>query len=214
MNTIDLEREILAQIVPQLEAEGYTVYLDPPRQLLPTFMAGYTPDAIALRSDKNLAIEIIVDGESTSARDRRLKERFENAKDWDLRVLYARPSSARSPLPIMDDGAIDSSIASAESLISVKQFNAALLVAWATFEALGRALSPKEFARPQTPLRLIEILAADGSLTPTEADLLRRLAATRNRFIHGSLDMTADLTELQKFIDILRTLRRMKTIAS
>jgi uncharacterized protein YutE (UPF0331/DUF86 family) len=213
VNSIDLKREVLEQVVPQLEAEGYTVYLEPTRQLLPSFMTGYVPDAIAFRSDKKLAIEVLVEGDRSATKEPGLKQRFEGEKDWELRVLYARPTSPRNELPVMDDQAIDASIASAESLISTKQLGAALLIAWATFEALGRALSPKEFARPQTPLRLVEVLAADGSLTPPEADLLRGLATTRNQFIHGGLDKRVDLAELQKFIDILKTLRRMKITA-
>ena len=48
MTVVEEARQILELLTPQLEAEGYTIYLEPPRQLLPGFMQGYTPDAIAL----------------------------------------------------------------------------------------------------------------------------------------------------------------------
>jgi REase_AHJR-like len=207
VSTIDQERQVLEQLVPQLEAEGFTVYLEPSRQMLPAFMEGYTPDVIALRSDKKLAFEIVVEGPSSTEKEQRLKHRFDKAKDWELRLLYARPVSKKIELPVMADDAIDASIASAEGLASTQQFKAAFLIAWATFEALGRALNPHDFARPQTPTRLIEILASKGFVTPSEADLLRRLATTRNQFIHGSLDEVVDRVELEEFILILRTLR-------
>jgi len=210
VNAMDQERQVLEQLVPQLEAEGYTVYLEPSRQLLPPFMEGYTPDAIALRPGKKLAIEIVVDGSSSATKEQRLKHRFENAKDWELRVLYARPASQKIELPVMADEAIDASIASAESLSSSQQYKAAFLIAWATFEALGRALSPQQFARPQTPGRLIETLASNGFVTPSEADILRRLATIRNQFIHGSLNEIVDRAELERFISILRTLRLLR----
>ena len=210
MTTIDLEKQLLEQVLPQLEAEGYSVYLEPSPELLPAFMKGYIPDAIALGKDKKLAIEIVVDSPLSSTKERALKHRFEKAEDWELRILYARPTNPSKNLPVMEDGAIDDSIASAENLLSAGQLKAAFLIAWATFEALGRALSPEEFVRPQTPARLIEVLAANGYVTPSEADILRELATIRNQFIHGSLNENIDRTEVQRFIDILGILRRMK----
>ena len=62
------------------------------------------------------------------------------------------------------------------ALSEVKQIAAeghiepAMLMAWATFEALARALLTKQFGRPQTPGRLVQTLAAEGYLTPSEAD--------------------------------------------
>ena len=38
MNVIDEARQVIEQLVPQLQAEGHTVYLEPSRQLLPPFM--------------------------------------------------------------------------------------------------------------------------------------------------------------------------------
>jgi uncharacterized protein YutE (UPF0331/DUF86 family) len=214
MNTVDEARQVLEQLVPQLQAEGYTVYLEPSRHLLPPFMEGYTPDAIALRQDKNLAIEVIVEGPSSKANEDRLKHRFERRKDWELRLYYVRPAGRREGLPAMAEKTIDSSIESLEGLISSGQISAAILIAWATFEALGRSLSPEKFAQPQTPARLIEVLAADGTVTPSEADLLRKLANSRNRLIHGTLNEKIDPADLTKFVAILRTLRQNTQITA
>ncbi|MBV8755056.1 MAG: hypothetical protein JO328_19540 [Hyphomicrobiales bacterium] len=209
MNVVDEVRQVLEQVAPQLQAEGYTVYLEPSRQLLPAFMEGYIPDAIALRKDKNLAIEVVLEGPSSKTKQERLKNRFEHRKDWELRLYYIRPAAPAEGLPPMGNEAIDSSIASVENLISNGQLYGATLIGWATFEALGRALNPAKFARPQTPARLIEILAADGIVTPSEADLLRRLAVSRNRIIHGTLNDKIDKEDLSKFLNVLRELRRM-----
>jgi uncharacterized protein YutE (UPF0331/DUF86 family) len=185
------------------------VYLEPSRQLLPPFMEGYIPDAIALRHDKNLAIEVIVEGPSSKAKEDRLRNRFESRNDWELRFYYVRPASRREGLPAMANETIDSSMASLEGLISSGQLSAASLIGWATFEALGRALSPEKFTGAQTPARLIEVLATDGIVTPSEADLLRKLANSRNRLIHGTLNESIDSAELTKFLAILKVLRRM-----
>jgi uncharacterized protein YutE (UPF0331/DUF86 family) len=52
----------------------------------------------------------------------------------------------------------------------------------------------------------IEVLAAEGHVTPTEADLLRRLAESRNHLIHGGLETSVPEADLQRFIDVLKTL--------
>ena len=104
MTVIEDTRQIIEQLTPQLEADGYTVYLEPPRQLLPAFMRGYIPDAIALRAKgfeqfkKNLAIEVKVEGLSTKTRIEELERRFADAGDWELRVYYARPAGRTARL--------------------------------------------------------------------------------------------------------------------
>ena len=60
--------------------------------------------------------------------------------------------------------------------------------------------------RPQAPARLIEVFAADGIVTPSEADLLRKLANSRNRLIHGTLDENIDSDELRQFVAILKAM--------
>jgi uncharacterized protein YutE (UPF0331/DUF86 family) len=209
VNIVEQSRQVLRQLVPQLEAEGYTVYLEPSRQLLPSFMDGYIPDAIALKPNKNLAIEVIVEGPSSRVKEDRVKRRFDSAKDWELRVYYVRPTDRRDALQAMTKETIDSSIESVGSLISDGKMLAALLIAWATFEALGRTLSPEKFAQPQSPSRLVEVLATDGFITPSEADVLRVIADVRNRSIHGNLDQNIDLNQLSKFVEILKTLSEM-----
>jgi hypothetical protein len=203
---LDEAKQVLQRLVPQLQEEGYVVFIEPTRQLLPEFMEGYTPDAVALRDDKNLAIEVLVEGPSAKTKETQLKHRFESRKDWELRFYYVRPAGRRENLPAMATEAIDSSITSMVDLILSGKSSAAVLIGWATFEALGRVLSPEKFTRPQTPARLIEVLATDGIVTPSEADLLRKLANSRNRLIHGTLNEHIDSNELEKFVAILKAM--------
>ena len=85
----------------------------------------------------------------------------------------------------------------------------ALVMAWATFEAIGRALLPEQFQRPQTPGRLVEVLGSGGYITPEEADTLRAAIAIRNAVVHGQLNSTVDQKMLQGFIAILKTLVKL-----
>jgi uncharacterized protein YutE (UPF0331/DUF86 family) len=84
-----------------------------------------------------------------------------------------------------------------------------LMMAWATFEAIGRALLPAQLGRPQSPARLVEVLASEGIVTPDEARVLRRASAIRNAVAHGAIDAVVDDELLRQVITILSTLAEM-----
>jgi len=106
----------------------------------------------------------------------------------------------------VSEDVIEQSITAIEELAAAGRAKPALLMAWATFEAIGRAILPDRLQRPQTPGRLVEVLAAEGQITPTEADHLRRLAESRNQLIHGGLETPVSEADLRRFVDVLKTL--------
>ena len=206
MNPEAHEAAVLESIVPQLEAEGFEVYTRPSVHLLPPFMQAYSPDAIALREDRKLAIEVIRKGSSSEKRLDELRQLLAGHRDWELRVYWVSPSNTPEPIEPASAKDIAKSIESIEELASESMFAPALLMSWATLEGLGRALLPDRFPRPQTPGRLVEVLAGEGYVTPSEADLLRRLAKVRNQLIHGGLKARAGLKDIERFAAVLRTL--------
>lgn len=206
MNT-QTEVEVLQQLLPELEAQGYEVYLHPDRRLLPPFLEGYIPDAVALRADKNLAIEVTGQSEAASKKLEKVTARFENQPRWELRILWLQPIGSQRDLEIQPLAAIEKKISDVQELLNKDSLEGSLLLGWATFEALGRVLLPAEFQRPQTPHRLVEILAREGYITPSEADILRILAGKRNSLIHGELQVQTSKSEMQSFIKILADLR-------
>jgi hypothetical protein len=52
---------------------------------------------------------------------------------------------------------------------------------WPTFEALTRTVSLDKFARTANPILLIEVLATEGAIAPSETDVPRQLANSRIR---------------------------------
>ncbi|MBV8745445.1 MAG: hypothetical protein JO134_10440, partial [Xanthobacteraceae bacterium] len=86
------EQAVLESLVPQLEAEGFDVYTHPSGTIIPPFMRGYSPDAIALRSDRNLAIEVVQEGAPARQRLEELRKLLANQKGWELRVYWVTPS--------------------------------------------------------------------------------------------------------------------------
>jgi uncharacterized protein YutE (UPF0331/DUF86 family) len=202
------EAALLDSVLPDLEAEGFEVFAHPSPPLLPAFMRDHSPDAIALREDKKLAIEVLHEGAPSHRRLDRLRELLSQRKDWELRVYWISPTNIRKAIEGVSRDIIEQSIKAAEELTADGRTRPALLMAWATFEAIGRAILPDKLQRPQPPGRLAEVLAADGYITPTEADHLRRLAESRNHVAHGGLETSVSEADLQRFVDVLKTLCR------
>lgn len=208
MTVIEQERDIIQQLIPQLEEEGYAVYIEPSSQLLPAFLKGFRPDAIAIgsKSKRNLAIEVLVEGSFSQKKQDRLIKSFEGVDDWELRTFFVRPVTQKAGLPSVSIGAIEKAIDDIYTLVATRSMKPALLMSWATFEALGRNILPEKFALAQTPGRLIEVLAGEGYITPDEADVLRRLALQRNALIHGGLDTTIEERDVIDFLGLLKNL--------
>lgn len=206
MSLVAQEAQVLESIVPKLVAEGYSVYLRPSASLLPPFMQNYVPNAIALGRPKNLAIEIVSErSPSTDSLDR-IRDRFRDVYDWELRVYYARPTEAQNAVEAVSKAAVEASLRTIQKLIADGQMQPALLMAWATLEALGRLLVSRKLSRPQEPQQLVEVLASEGFVTPSEADMLRRIANERNRVAHGSLESGIERTDLVRLTAVLATL--------
>jgi REase_AHJR-like len=202
------EAAILRAVLPELEAEGYEVFLQPNEVLLPEFFLGYRPDAVALSPKKNLAIEIARESPASRSKLQKLSSLLKDQPNWELRVFWVSPHNAKPDLSIQLTENVKASLREAQELWSGGHYGSSLLIGWATFEAICRILMPKAFARPQTPGRLIEVLANEGYATPDESDRLRPLAQLRNSFIHGSLDVRMDKNEIDFFLQFLAKLEK------
>ena len=74
---------VIESLLPRYEAEGFDVYINPSPSILPPFMQSYRPDAIALRKDKKIAIEVVVRARSDQ-KVRDLHSLFAGHPDWEL----------------------------------------------------------------------------------------------------------------------------------
>jgi uncharacterized protein YutE (UPF0331/DUF86 family) len=155
---------------------------------------------------KKLAIEVLREGAPSNRRLDRLRELFSQHKDWELRVYWISPSSTSREIAGASRNVIEQSIEAVEELTADGRTAPALLMAWATFEAIGRAILPDKLQRPQPPGRLTEVLAAEGYITPNEADHLRHLAEGRNHLIHGGLETSVSDADIQRFVEVLKTM--------
>jgi uncharacterized protein YutE (UPF0331/DUF86 family) len=206
MSAETTESKVLQRLVPDLQAEGYEVYIHPNRALLPTFLKSYEPDAIGLRDDHNLAIEVTRKSPDAQKRVERIVHLFKGRTDWELRIVWITPATSTKTMQLQTVSTIRKRLKEIRELADGEHYGPALLLAWATVEATARLLASKHFERPQTPGRLVQVLASEGILTPTEADDLRALADKRNKFIHGELQTRITRAEIERIASILGTM--------
>ena len=200
------EEQVLQREIERLESEGYDVFVHPRAPLVPEFLGDFVPDAVATGRGKKIVLEVAKPSTQKSERLKDVAARFAQQREWELKVLFVTPTSSGTTLPVQSRQAIEEALGEIEQLREVKALRAAFLLAWATFEAEGRASIQGRFDRPQTPGRLVEVLGPEGLLTPSETDQVRALSEKRNRLIHGDLGVDISADDLQRLIGVLRQL--------
>ena len=199
------ERYVLESLVPRYVAEGFDVFVHPSPSILPPFMQNDRPDAIAISPNRKITIELVRPSRSTDTKTKRLQQAIAQHQDWELRLFHAVPHTAEA-IEVASRSSIARAIDRVVELKAAGQNGPALIMAWATLEAIARALLPEKFERPQIPGRLVEVLAHEGYITPQEADTLRPAISLRNEVVHGGLDSAVEAKLLDAFVDVLRTL--------
>lgn len=196
---------ILDQCEPRWRAQGYEVVRQPATPLRPPFLHGYVPDAILVGKEPKIIVAVLQKGnEAVAAQLQRLRELVARQPDWRLDVVYAGP--AEPIYRTVPHEAITETLRAARYLVGVEP-RSALLLFWSALEAIGRHLSPDlNDAGQGGPGRLLEMLAGEGYVTPSEADLLRQSMRQRNRIAHGELDLSPDRETFATLLSIADSL--------
>jgi len=197
---------IMQMLLPSLEAEGFRVFLHPARAILPPFMQGYQPDAIAMKGDKKVAIEVKSAPGHAEPHIQKLRDLFSAHPDWELRIVYAAAENSDQTIVVISRDLTVESLDRIPKVLDEAGPVPALLMGWSIFEAAARSLVPEHLGRPQTPNRLLEILASDGYITPEEADFLRCLGRLRNEAAHGRLDAPVTRDQVMMLVTMTRTM--------
>jgi hypothetical protein len=197
---------LIESLIPQLEADGFQVFVQPPAAMLPPFLQGMRPDVIALKAGQKLAVEVVTGDEGEPAKAGRLAALMAGHAEWQFRVFYA-PADRRAAGEVAPSReAVSRLLDRLPDLHRGSGALPALLTAWAAFEAAGRIALGDAAAGVMDTARLIEALAHDGLLTPDEADWVRSLAQRRNGAAHGDLAATLAAEELSRLIELCRML--------
>ncbi len=209
-----LESNALRDLKRLSEERGLEFHINPSRDLIPPFLAGYQPDAIARRPDGG-GIIIEVKRQRTGSSDRQLSEiskRVSAQKGWEFRVIYVNPA-AEVPIgfarPTREQ--ITARLEETEALAKTGHRGSALILGWAVLEALARlvvAHDEAERSGPFSPLQAVQTLAEEGYLEHDAAQSLRQMVTLRNAVMHG--DFSADISAEQ----VESLLEQLQAIAS
>ncbi len=194
------ERSALDAFEPLWRKKGYTLVREPTQEELPGFLKGFHPDAIAVGVNPSLVIEV-VGGQGTAAEEeiRRLRAAFEGRDDWRLEVIYAGPDGA--PLGRASRTEVLVALRRAKALADSEPA-AALLMSWATLEAIARILEPELAFRSLAALTVVDLLVSYGHVTQEEGQKLRILAMARNRLAHGQIDAAPARDDIRYLCDL------------
>jgi hypothetical protein len=181
-----LKQTAVERLVPELQAQGFQVFANPTKKLSPLFLGDYVPDIIGIGDGKNVAIALAGGDIRETPPLKAVSKLFAGQDDWEFRIFES-----------MDQ---------CRALVEGGSHAAAFLLSWATLEAIGRHLMHTDLAKPQTPGRMIELMAHNGIATPDEADRLRHLSKLRNRLIHGELDAKIGNSESGEMLHLLESI--------
>ena len=113
---------------------------------------------------------------------------------------------SRQPEPVLATAThqeIAAQLDVARTLNATGHAGAALLLAWSCLEALARTALGTRMSTPQRPGSVLETLAFEGFVAPSEADRIRPLIAKRNRLAHGDLSVRLSQMEIDDFTHII-----------
>ncbi|MCE8546945.1 hypothetical protein KBY25_14025 [Ruegeria pomeroyi] len=205
MSVQEEERAAVEYLSSSFQAEGYDVIFSTSNFRL----GGYIPDLVAKKNDEIVFVE--VKHRKTPTIEKRMEElrkEIESKPHQKFQVYYL----ADLPLPkgpkIQANNEIDKLVSAISTALESKAFVPAFLASWAAFEAAGRRVFKNRLARPQSPARLISVLAEEGVLFGAKVEVLRGLAAKRNSLIHGGLDTEVSLHDIQTMIEAVKEVQR------
>ena len=198
----EVERLVFEKIAPIYEQDGFE-FVSTEEINVPSGAWRYEPDFLAKKGDKYVAIEI--KSKRTRAVEislETLKAQIEQDKNWKFFTYYASEVLQQEPIKKAGAELILETLAEVRRAGQIGYLKPAFLMAWGAFEGAAREAHSRFFAKPQTPGRIITVLADRGDFTPDEADRLRKLASLRNGLIHGRLDSGVTLADLEFLADI------------
>mgnify|MGYP000969134003 CR=1 FL=1 len=185
--------------------KGYNYIAYPSQDLLPTFMQGFRPHAIALSDAKNIAIQVIPRGGPTQSDEMaNTQTLFKGRTDWEFRVFSAE-AAIEDQIFAPTRAQIEAQLADVESLLASGQARAALLMAWSAIEAVARKTGADYPLTYRSPSEALHALAHMGFLENARVAALMELLRLRNRVAHGDLTVPVRPEEVRPVLDAART---------
>lgn len=201
------EADILRALQSRYEKDGYTFVPNPTRDLVPSFLGDYTPDALAISDQRSVIIEIKARNRGTDRRLAKIAAVVEAQPNWTFRVYYA-PSFTTPVFEVSSPAAIADAVNEVKALQRSGYFRPAFLMAWSALEAFARILHANETGshRGMIPSEVIEWLSQSGNIESSTGKRLRDLVKKRNAVVHGDLSTVIEPYDLDVMLEALHAL--------
>jgi uncharacterized protein YutE (UPF0331/DUF86 family) len=203
------EHAILERLRDQYEHQGYSFYTHPSRELLPTFLGQYRPDAVALKGDEGIIIEIKGRANKTELRLSEITRLFAGQTKWRFSIVNVDDFPGEELIRLYSPDRIEKALQEAQQLSQTGHTRAAFVLAWAAWEAAGRILLAPDTepgVSPLSPTQMTQMLTQDSFLDEASARRLWNLARIRSAVVHGDLDKEVDQEAVTFLIAIARHL--------
>lgn len=189
-NDWDSGRALLERVAQEYRENGYEVIVGPMGGDVPDFIRDYQPDAIA-RTDKESVVIELKHSSSRSAHERigAIAKRIENRPGWRFVLISPPPEDEADPgqnLRPLESREIQDRLREANLLGQAGHHEAALLLAWATVEALMWRVSRDQAPKGRSDTwKLMRELVSDGLLDRGRYQELIDLFRLRSAVAHG-----------------------------
>ncbi|KQY11186.1 HepT-like ribonuclease domain-containing protein [Rhizobium sp. Root482] len=205
-SAIEFERKALEKLRDQYEAKGFEFVMHPGKELTPPFLGSYQPDAIALKDNCKIAIEVKQQYSPSAERSlSQIRKLFEAHPEWEFVISYGgNDPQTTVVMPQASPALIAQRLLEVKALSEQGNHRAAFVLGWALLEASLHRLQGEEGKRPRSPGTVVETLASLGYLTPKTERQLRPLIALRNRIVHGDLEIEPTGDDVSAILDALR----------
>lgn len=201
------EADFLQTLRSEYEGRGYRFYIHPTEHHLPSFLASYRPDAIAISPKESIVIEVKARREaSNEPRLSKIARLIEKQPGWKLKIYY-RAATIPRLYDVPTKNSVKEQLTEAEKLFASGHARAAFIIAWAALEAAARAANPSdERGRVMMPRELVEWLAYEGHIDPSASRQLRDLIPLRNAIVHGASEVALKHEDFRFLQTVLQSL--------
>ena len=203
-----VESETLNRIRDRYEAEGYRFLIRPRSPDVPRFLEGFEPDAIALKGNGGVVIEV---KSSNRAATRSpivefLAREVPKRKGWRFDLVLADKEGVEPTQSLQPSRReIVAGLDEVEALFEHGNRQVALLYAWALLEAATRSVVLREQDEKRfLPRTVVEAVASNGFVNSEEEQTLLEVGKLRTWLIHGFTRVAVNRTHINFLLEIVR----------
>lgn len=187
----------LTNLAATYRRRGYQVVIKPVKDQIPTFLASFHPDLLALSQEDSVVVEIASPEKSEKEYWQRLTDAMKGHSNWRVDLYSREPDEDGENMSISH---IQTRLSESKEWLAEGKIEPAFLVAWPATEAAMRQIADKYHVERSDigTGTLITRLYSDGFMEQEDYHLLRDLLKKRNAVVHGFREtiLPEDVTNL------------------